>query len=65
MIKLRIAEVAQQKGIKITRFKEESGLSWSIADRYWHNKIRGVSLDTLEKIAEFLGVHVTDLIKEN
>lgn len=64
MVKLRIAKVAQEKGVRISRLQEKSGMPWSMTDRYWHNKIENVSLSKLEKIAAILGVRVTDLIEE-
>ena len=52
---LRIKEIAKSKGLTLTEIAEKLGVSLS-------NSINGnPTVETLQKIADALGVHVSDL----
>lgn len=64
MAMLQLDKVAQGKGYNMAKLQVASRLNMSIVSRYWHNKVRSVSLDILEDFAKVLGVQVTDLISD-
>ena len=65
MIKLRVREVAEQKGILQSHLQLKAQVTGSLLNRYWHNKTRTVSLDELGKLANALGVSATELISDS
>jgi transcriptional regulator with XRE-family HTH domain len=62
MAKLRIKEVAEEKGIKQSHLQIMAAVTPPLLNRYWNNKTGTVSLSDLEKIAKALGVKSRDLI---
>lgn len=62
MATLQVDKIAQARGVNMSRLQVDSKLGMSIVARYWHNKVRAVSLDVLEALARALRVQVTDLI---
>lgn len=59
---LRIKEVAKQKGLTLTEVAQRMGISKVSLS----NSINGnPTIETLSKIAEILGVHITDLFEPN
>ena len=64
MIKLRIQEVAKQKGLNQSQLQMKAGVTPQLLHRYWHNHTQSVSFEPLEKIARVLGVKAADLIEE-
>lgn len=62
MAMLQVDRIAIARGVSLSRLQLDSRLNMSIVSRYWHNKVRSVSLDILEAIAEALDCQVTDLI---
>jgi len=64
MIKLRVREVAEQKGILQSHLQMQAHVTGALLSRYWHNKTRLVSLDELGKIARVLGVPARELISD-
>ncbi|HET8910568.1 MAG TPA: helix-turn-helix transcriptional regulator [Ktedonobacteraceae bacterium] len=62
MIKLRIKELAQEKGLKQYELAEKSGVTPQLLSRYWNNNMQRVSLEHLDLIAKVLGVKAGDLI---
>jgi DNA-binding Xre family transcriptional regulator len=64
MTRLRIAEVATQRGLNQSQLQIKSGVTPPLLNRYWHNNTQGVNLAALTKIARALGVKPGDLIVE-
>lgn len=64
MIRLKIKELAQKKGMKQYELIEKSGVTPQLLSRYWNNNMQRVSLEHLDLIARALGVKVTDLFEE-
>ncbi len=71
MARLRLRELAEERGLNMSQVQRRSGLTMGAVRRYWYNtqdgKIDGpplalVSLDALEKLASLLHVHPGELI---
>lgn len=72
-MRLRVKEVAEQQGVKTaTELHFKAKLSMSTARRYWYGTTNGredgkplriVHLDTLQSIADGLGIDAKDLIE--
>jgi DNA-binding Xre family transcriptional regulator len=62
MAKLRINEVAQERGINQSQLQIKSGVTLPLLSRYWRNRTDSVNLDAIEKIARALGVKPGELI---
>jgi DNA-binding Xre family transcriptional regulator len=62
MIRLRIKEMADAKGIKQYQLAQRSGVTPQLLNRYWNNNIQRVDLEELNKIAIALEVAPGDLI---
>lgn len=59
---LRLKEILKERNLSITKFSTMVGISQSNLSNYINGNI-SPKLDTLEKIAECLGVDVTELFK--
>ena len=55
MIKLKIKELAEEKGLNMSQLQRKSGLTMSQIRRYWNNETTSIELDSLERL-----VHVLD-----
>lgn len=64
MIRIRVREIAEQKGISRTKLSRLSDTNYKTIDLIWNNPYKDVGTLTLERIAKALGVRVTDLIEE-
>lgn len=72
MARLRVRELAQERGLTMSSLQRESRLTMNLVRRYWYNTADGktegaplalVSLDALDKIASTLNVKPGDLIE--
>lgn len=64
MIRLRVREIAEQKGISRTKLSRASDTNYKTIDLIWKNPYMEVRTYTLARIAKALGVRVVDLIEE-
>ncbi len=64
MIRLRIKEIAEQKGISMTRLSRLADTNYKTIKAIFDDPYREVTTTTLNKIARALGVAVADLIEE-
>jgi DNA-binding Xre family transcriptional regulator len=64
MIRLRVKEVATQKGISMTRLSRLADTNYKTIKAIFDNPYREVTTTTLDKLAKALGVAVADLIEE-
>ncbi len=64
MIRLRVKEIATQKGISMTRLSRLADTNYKTIKAIFDNPYREVTTTTLSKLAKALGVSVTDLIEE-
>jgi transcriptional regulator with XRE-family HTH domain len=72
MLRLRIRELSEARGLSLAEFQREAKLPVSVARRAWHSTADGlpsgrplqsVYLDLLEKLADFFEVPVGDLFE--
>ncbi len=64
MLRLRVKEVAQQKGFNMSSLSRASGISFRTIKRYFRDPYFHASLDTLYKIARAMNVPTSDLFEE-
>lgn len=63
MIRLKIKEVAKQKGISQRQLIIRSGLDQRVVVRVMHNDYENIELRTLDRLAKVLGVDASTLIE--
>ena len=61
--RLRIKEVAQEKGISLTKLSQRSEVAYNTVRRVWRDPHTDVTLSTLQRLADVLGVDVRELIE--
>ncbi|HTI15791.1 MAG TPA: helix-turn-helix transcriptional regulator [Dictyobacter sp.] len=64
MIRLRVKEVAEEKGLSMARLARRADIDFKTVQRLFHDPYRDISMSTLEKIARALSVPVVSLIEE-
>lgn len=63
MARLRVRQVAREKGILQSHLQLEARVSPPVLNRYWWNKTSTIDLDIIEKIANALGVEPGALLE--
>ena len=63
MLKLRLAEIATQKGLSKKDIHFETRLSFPTIQRYWDNTAKQIDLDVLETFCRFLKCTPGDMIQ--
>lgn len=63
IMRLRVKEIAEQKGISRKEIERKSGVTPQLLHRYWNNYVQSVSFDPLIKIAKVLGVKPPELLE--
>ncbi len=61
--KLRVKEVAQQKGVSLTKLSQRSEVAYNTVRRLWRDPYTDVTLSTLQRLADVLGVDVRELME--
>ncbi len=64
MLRLRIKEVAQEKGISMTKLSHLSEVGFTTIRSLFKDPYRSVTTDTLERLAKALGVSPLDLLED-
>lgn len=64
MIKFRLKEIMENRGIKISELNEETGISRNSLSLLINGKSQGIQFDTLEKIANALKINVSELFEQ-
>ena len=64
MIRLRIREVAEAKGISMSRLSRIADINYKTIQHIWRDPFREVSIRTIEKAAKALGVPSNELIED-
>ncbi len=64
MRRLRVKEVAQARGFTMSRLQRAADINLKTIQAIWHDPRHNASLNTLDKLAEVLGVPVTELIED-
>lgn len=62
MLRLRIKELAHERGFNRNQLQLRSGVTLPLLTRYWENKTGAVTLAALERIACALDVDPRDLL---
>ncbi len=63
VLRLRIKEVAQEKGISMTKLSQRSEVGFTTVRLLFKDPYRSVTTDTLERLAKVLGVSPLDLLE--
>ncbi len=64
MVRLRVRELAEERGISLTRLSRLADVNYKTVHTIWHDPYHGVNTKTLERIAKALGVALADLFEE-
>ena len=64
MRRLRVKEVAKEKGISMAKLSRMADLNYRTVQTIFHNPQHDVSFKTLDKIASVLGVSIIELIED-
>ena len=64
MIRLRVKEVAQQKGISMRRLSSTAGIAYNTLRTIYKDPYRQVTTTTLEKLARALEVSALELLED-
>ncbi len=64
MLRLRIKEVAEEKGFNMSSLSRKSDVSFKTVKRLWKDPYQTANTDTLERLAIALGCSVRDLIED-
>jgi hypothetical protein len=71
-VRLRVHELAEARGLKISTFQREANLGMSTARRLWHNTsdgnpkgppLRRLDYDSHEVLCRFFGVTPSEIIE--
>jgi DNA-binding Xre family transcriptional regulator len=63
MIKLKVKEIAEAKGMTMTKLSHKSEISFNTIKSIFRNPYRTINTDTLERLAIALEVTPADLIE--
>ena len=63
MLRLRVKELAEQRGYNMASLARAADIGFSTVKRYWRRPNSVATTDTLEKIARVLNVEIGDLIE--
>lgn len=64
MARLRVKEIAKEKGFDATRLARESNVGYNVVLKLFNKPNHNATLETLQAIADALGVRVSDLLAE-
>jgi transcriptional regulator with XRE-family HTH domain len=64
MIRLRIKEAAEEQGLSMAKLARKADMDFKTVQRIFHDPYRDISLSTLGRIAQALGVPAISLIVE-
>ncbi len=63
-IRLRVKEVAQQKGFSMGKLQRDADVAYNTVKRMYKNPYHIITTETLGKLARALGVPTGELIEE-
>lgn len=64
MVRLRVKEIAEQKGFNQSSLSRAADISFNTVKRIYRDPYKEVTTTTLERLAKALGVSIADLIEE-
>lgn len=62
-VKVKLAEVLDNRGITRNRLKTLTGVKYEVIDRYYQNHVERVDLDFIAKVCYVLNCKVEDLLE--
>jgi DNA-binding Xre family transcriptional regulator len=65
MVRLKVREIAESKGINMSKLSRIADVSYNTTQALFHNPQHDVSIYILERIAKALNVKICDLIEES
>ena len=63
-MRLRIKEVAAEKGVSMTKLSQRSEVAYNTVRKLFRDPYAEVTLSTLRRLADVLGVSTKDLIED-
>jgi DNA-binding Xre family transcriptional regulator len=63
-VRLRIKEVAAEKGVSMTKLSQRSEVAYNTVRKLMRDPYAEVTLSTLRRLADVLGVSTRDLIED-
>jgi len=63
MIRLKVREVATEKGFSMSRLSREANMAYKTIQTIWRDPYHEVTTTTLDKLAKALDVQPSDLIE--
>ena len=64
MLRLRVKEVAQEKGVGLARLSRLADISYKTVQKIWRNPYHDASLSTLNRLARVLNVPATNHLED-
>jgi len=64
MLRLRVREVAQDKGISMSKLSRIADVNYKTIQTIWRDPYHGLNTIPLNKIAQALGVPTSELIED-
>ena len=64
MLRLRVKEVAKEKGISMNKLSQRSEVSYNIVKEIYRNPYKIVTTDTINRLARVLDVPATHLLED-
>jgi DNA-binding Xre family transcriptional regulator len=61
--RLRVKEVADKKGVSLTKLSQRSEVAYNTVRRLWRDPYTDVTISTLQRLADVLGVNVNELLE--
>jgi len=58
-----LKEVSERKGYSMYQLQKETGLDAGLVRRYWHNKTTSIDLRYLDRLCDYLGVAIGDILE--
>ncbi len=64
-LRVKVREVAEEKGYNITTLAAAADLNYITIQRLWYEQVKRIDLETLEKVATALNISALDLLYED
>jgi transcriptional regulator with XRE-family HTH domain len=64
MVRLRLRELAQSRGLNISQVQRKTGLTMGMVRRYWYNQTTQVDLLALDALARLLEIAPGELFTD-
>jgi DNA-binding Xre family transcriptional regulator len=61
--RLRVKEVADKKGVSLTKLSQRSEVAYNTVRRLWRDPYTDVTISTLQRLADVSGVNVNELLE--